>query len=225
MWDKTTESELWPRNRPFRDWVRLECIAVACAYFLVPEGLHQTDCLLHRQGEGEVRSWVNLWHLDVLVAEVPFPLCVPANLVLSEDVWDQISWCIGQEFKLRDSVLKKKHPFRQSKCKSYAHCLMVWNCPWGSRGNYKAAQEGRHETGGVIFTIPLQKAEVRSHLVVSHLYLSLFSRVFDGLEDVPSIPASHLCAGYILTVPSLNQDSCSYSWNTREQKAGGQKSP
>lgn len=28
--------------------------------------------------------------------------------------------------------------------KSYFRCLMVWNCPWGSRGNYKAAQRRKH---------------------------------------------------------------------------------
>lgn len=107
QWHKTAESDhkLRPRRRAFK---RLDYKLVVCAYFLVPEGLHQPDCLLHRQREGEVRSWVNLWHLDVLVAEVPLPLRVPTNLVLSEDVRDQISWWEGQEFKLRDSVLQKE---------------------------------------------------------------------------------------------------------------------
>lgn len=44
-----------------------------------------------------MRSRVNLRHLDVLVAEVPLPLCIPADLILPEDVRDQISfiarWC------------------------------------------------------------------------------------------------------------------------------------
>lgn len=40
----------------------------------------------------------------------------------------------------------------------------------------------------------------------SHLYLRLFSRVFDGLEDVPGVSAFHLRASNVLTVPSLNQD-------------------
>lgn len=62
-----------------------------CSYFLVPEGLHQPDRLLHREGEGEVRSRVDLRHLNVLVAEIPLPLRVPTNLILSEDVRDQIS--------------------------------------------------------------------------------------------------------------------------------------
>lgn len=70
-----------------------------CTYFLPPESLHQPDHLLHRQGEGEVRSRVNLWHLDVLVAEVPLPLRVPTHLVLSEDVRDQISWRDKQRFR------------------------------------------------------------------------------------------------------------------------------
>lgn len=52
--------------------------------------------------------------------------------------------------------------------------------------------------------------EVRLHEQVCHLYLSLLSRVFNGLEDVPCISAPHLRAGHILTVPSLNQDSRSY---------------
>lgn len=37
-------------------------------------------------------SGVELWHLDGLVAEVPFPLQVTAHLVLPEDVADQVSW-------------------------------------------------------------------------------------------------------------------------------------
>ena len=49
--------------------------------------------------------------------------------------------------------------------------------------------------------------------VVSHLYLSLFSRVFDGLEDVPGVSPPHLFAGDKLTVPSLNQDGRFNSWN------------
>lgn len=62
-----------------------------CSYFLVPEGLHQPDRLLHRERKGEVRSGVDLWHLNVLVAEIPLPLRVPTNLILSEDVRYQIS--------------------------------------------------------------------------------------------------------------------------------------
>lgn len=60
--------------------------SVVCAYFLVPEGLHQPNRLLHREREGEMRSWVDLRHLNVLVAEIPLPLCIPTNLILSEDV-------------------------------------------------------------------------------------------------------------------------------------------
>lgn len=142
--------KLQPRRRAFK---RLDYKAVVCAYFLVPEGLHQPDRLLHCQREGEVRSWVNLWHLDVLVAEVPLPLCVPTNLVLSEDVRDQVSWWEGQEFKLRDPVLQKENTVCQSKWKSYVHCSTVWNCPWGSRGNYKAAKGGDKEE--VVFFLSL----------------------------------------------------------------------
>lgn len=50
-----------------------------------------------------------------------------------------------------------------------------------------------------------------SSLIISHLYLSLFSRVLDGLEDVPGVSPSHLGTGHILTVPSLDQDSGSDS--------------
>lgn len=60
--------------------------AVLWAYFLVPEGLHQPDRLLHREREGEMGSCVDLRHLDFLVAEIPLPLCIPTNLILSEDV-------------------------------------------------------------------------------------------------------------------------------------------
>ena len=63
-----------------------------CTYFLVPEGLQQTDRLLHRQWEGEMRSRVNLGHLNVLVAEVPLPLRVMTYVIISEDVRDQITW-------------------------------------------------------------------------------------------------------------------------------------
>lgn len=40
---------------------------------------------------------------------------------------------------------KKKNTVCQSKWKSYVHCSTVWNCPWGSRGNYKAAKGGDKE--------------------------------------------------------------------------------
>lgn len=60
------------------------------------------------------------------------------------------------------------------------------------------------------YSITNIQSSTGSSVLVSHLYLSLFSRVFDGLEDVPGVSPSHLCAGYILTVPSLNQDSSSY---------------
>lgn len=78
------------------------------AYFLIPESLHQTDCFLYRQRKGEMRSRVNLRHLDVLVAEVPLPLCVPADLVLSEDVRDQISCKVEMVQTQRFDLQRKK---------------------------------------------------------------------------------------------------------------------
>lgn len=43
----------------------------------------------------------------------------------------------------------------------------------------------------------------------SHLDLVLLACVFNRLEDVPRVPASHFQAGDILTVPALDQQSCS----------------
>lgn len=111
-------------------------------YFLVPECIHQTDSLLHCQREGEVRSRVDLWHLNVLKAEVPLPLCFPTHLVLSEDVRDQISWKVKRRRREVEIFTEKQsehmNPNFWSKWKSYVHCLMVWNCPWGTQENYKA---------------------------------------------------------------------------------------
>lgn len=45
-------------------------------------------------------------------------------------------------FKLRDLIYREKNKMNSKWMqRSYVHCSMVWNCPWGSRGNYKAAQE------------------------------------------------------------------------------------
>lgn len=52
---------------------------------------------------------------------------------------------------------------------------------------------------------------------VFHLDLGLFSGVFDGLEDVPGASPSHLRAGDVLTIPSLNQDSSSDGCNTERR--------
>lgn len=66
-----------------------------------------------------MRSRVNLRHLDVLVAEVPLPLCVPADLVLSEDVRDQISCKVAMVQTQRfDLQRKKTQKQTQNKCRS-----------------------------------------------------------------------------------------------------------
>lgn len=82
---------------------------------------------------------------------------------------------------------------------------------------------GRKQSRANVSIMSPEDTHVHSYPVLSHLYLSLFSRVFDGLEDVPCIPPSHLCTGYILTVPLLDQDSSSYSCNTRGQMTDCQK--
>lgn len=107
------------------------------SYFLVPEGLHQPDRLLHREGEGEVRSRVDLRHLNVLVAEIPLPLRVPTNLILSEDVRDQISW---KENVKRIRRRQKQLQGGNTTFTSHFRCWMVWNYPWGSWGSWKAGQ-------------------------------------------------------------------------------------
>lgn len=50
-----------------------------------------------------------------------------------------------------------------------------------------------------------------------YLYLSLLSRVLDGLEDVPRVSPPHLRSGHILTIPSLNQDGRSDGWRGARQ--------
>lgn len=42
---------------------------------------------------------------------------------------------------------------------------------------------------------------------VRHLDLVLLPGVFNGLEDVPRVPASHLQPGDILAVPALDEQS------------------
>lgn len=55
-----------------------------------------------------MRSRVNLRHLDVLVAEVPLPLCVPTDLILPEDVRDQISCKVEMVQTQRFDLQRKK---------------------------------------------------------------------------------------------------------------------
>ena len=64
--------------------------ALRCTYPLVPEGVDQAGALLHGEREGEVGPRVDLWDIDVLVAEETLPLGVPAHLVLPEEVRDQV---------------------------------------------------------------------------------------------------------------------------------------
>lgn len=45
-----------------------------------------------------------------------------------------------------------------------------------------------------------------------HLDLVLLSCVFNRLENVPRAPASHLQPSHVLTVPALDQQSCSDRW-------------
>lgn len=48
------------------------------------------------------------------------------------------------EFKFQHSIYKTKiyGQTLEAVQESHAHCLTEWNCPWGSRGNYKAAHKG-----------------------------------------------------------------------------------
>lgn len=89
---------------------------------------------------------------------------------------------------------------------------MVWNYPWGSWGNWKAGQGGDKREDLIV--VPPGELGIILHPRAPHLYLSLFPRVFDGLEDVPGASPSHLWASDVLTVPSLNQDGRSQSCHT-----------
>lgn len=51
-----------------------------------------------------------------------------------------------------------------------------------------------------------------------HLDLVLLPRIFDRLEDVPCAPASHLQPGNVLSVPALDQQSCSDRWDSEQKE-------
>lgn len=63
---------------------------------------------------------------------------------------------LTQRFSVTQEKLK-----RQSH-KSYARCSKVWNCPWGSRGNCKAAQEGDKEE--VLLLSSLSSTQKNAHV-------------------------------------------------------------
>lgn len=48
--------------------------------------------------------------------------------------------------------------------------------------------------------------------VEADLYLVLFTGIFNRLEDVPGVPPPHLQVGHVAPEPSLDQNSCLYSY-------------
>lgn len=116
-------------------------------------------------------------------------------------------------FKLRDLIYRgKKQKQTQNKCRSLTF-IARW-CEIVHEVAKEIIKLHRKETKRLQFFCSLLFIK-HSGLdwfvaAVSHLDLGLLSRVFDGLEDVPGVSPPHLCAGDVLTVPSLNQDGSSY---------------
>lgn len=124
----------------------------------------------------------------------------------------KLDFLMGKLKESKEEKEKKKHRAEIQILTSYFHCWMVWNYPWGSWENWKAGQVGDKREDLIV---PPGEQSITFCPRAPHLYLSLFSRVFDGLEDVPGASPSHLWASNVLTVPSLNQDGRSQSCHTR----------
>lgn len=64
-----------------------------------------------------------------------------------------------------------------------------------------------------IYNASKKLLEQRIKGLCCHLELVLFAGIFNGLKDVPSVPPPHLQTGHVAPKPSLDQNSCLYSYD------------